>query len=185
VPVARQEQGRGSASEFDEKPSPGHLPVAHDALRRDLQHFRRFLDAQSSEESELDDSRFAWIDMSELTQRVVKTAPDPSVSLDLSQYPSLNCETMRPSHCRTVRRAAQSTLNCRQQLLSCFKYLGEVRFITSFYGRPRTNTRPGQIHRRHSIPDSIPLAPAAKYCPWHQRILPPCRIHRPYHCFRP
>ena len=58
-------------------------------------------------------------------------------------------------------------------------------FIPSFYGRLRTNTRPGQIHRRRSIPDSIPLVPAVKYCPWHQRILPPCRIRRPYHCFRP
>src|SRR5580693_1588582 len=57
--------------------------------------------------------------------------------------------------------------------------------IISFYGRPRTNIRPGQIHRRRSIPDSIPLVPAVKYCPWHQRILPPCRIHRPDHCFRP
>jgi hypothetical protein len=27
------------------------------------------------------------------------TAPDPSVTLDLSKYPSLNCETVRPSHC--------------------------------------------------------------------------------------
>ena len=57
--------------------------------------------------------------------------------------------------------------------------------ITSFYGRPRTNTRPGQIYPRRSIPHSIPFVPAAKYCPWHQRILQPCRIHRPYHCFRP
>ena len=60
-----------------------------------------------------------------------------------------------------------------------------IALYPSFYGRPRTNTRPGQIYRRHSIPDSIPLVPAVKYCPWHQRILPPCRIHRPYHCFRP
>jgi hypothetical protein len=60
-----------------------------------------------------------------------------------------------------------------------------IALYPSFYGRPRTNTRPGQIYRRHSIPDSIPLVPAVKYCPWHQRIWLPCRIHRPYHCFRP
>src|SRR5271168_2155956 len=71
VTVARQEQRRGSASEFDEKPSPGHLPIAHDALGRNLQHFRRFLYAQSSEESELDDFCFAWVNLSELIQRVV------------------------------------------------------------------------------------------------------------------
>ena len=26
-------------------------------------------------------------------------APDPSATLDLSEYHSLNCETVRPSHC--------------------------------------------------------------------------------------
>src|SRR5258707_691465 len=62
-PVAREEHGRGSASEFDEKPGPGHLPIANDALGRNLQHFRRFLDAQSSEESELDHLCFARVNL--------------------------------------------------------------------------------------------------------------------------
>jgi hypothetical protein len=30
------------------------------------------------------------------------TAPDPSVTLDLSEYPSLNRETVCPSHCHTM-----------------------------------------------------------------------------------
>ena len=60
-----------SASEFGEKPGSGHLPVAHDALRGNLQHFRRLLHAQSREEPELDDSCFAWVDFSQLIQRVV------------------------------------------------------------------------------------------------------------------
>ena len=59
----------GSASEFGEKPGPGPLPVAHHALGRDLQHFRCFLDAQSSEESKLDDLCFARVDFSKLIQR--------------------------------------------------------------------------------------------------------------------
>ena len=56
-------------------------------------------------------------------------------------------------------------------------------FNTSSYGRPRTNIRRGRIHRRHSIPDSIPVVRGEKYCPWHQRTLWPCRIHRPYFAF--
>ena len=57
--------------------------------------------------------------------------------------------------------------------------------ITSSYGRLRTNTRQGQIHRRRSIRGSIQDVRVAKYCPWHQRRLRPCRIHRPCYCFRP
>src|SRR6266478_3982315 len=55
----------------------------------------------------------------------------------------------------------------------------------SSYGRPRTNIRRGRIHRRHSIPDSIPVVRGEKCCHWHQRTLRPRRIHRPYFCFRP
>jgi hypothetical protein len=31
--------------QLGQKPSPGHLPIAHDTLGRDLQYFCRFLDA--------------------------------------------------------------------------------------------------------------------------------------------
>src|SRR5712691_55212 len=58
-------------------------------------------------------------------------APDPSATLDLSEYHSLNCETVRPSHCshgELKRRGTYSTLKCRQPPLSCCKCLGDVRF---------------------------------------------------------
>src|SRR5216683_2895822 len=57
--------------------------------------------------------------------------------------------------------------------------------IISFYGRPRTNTRQGRIHLRHSIPDSIPVVRGVKCCLWRQQRLRPCRIHRPYPHLRP
>jgi hypothetical protein len=57
--------------------------------------------------------------------------------------------------------------------------------IISFYGRPRMNIRLGRIHQRRSIRDSIPVVHVAKCCPWHQRTLRPCRIHRPYPHLRP
>ena len=53
------------------------------------------------------------------------------------------------------------------------------------YGRPRTNTRRGRRHRRHSIPESIPVVRGEKCCPWHQRTWRPRRIHRPEIHFRP
>ncbi len=58
-------------------------------------------------------------------------------------------------------------------------------FSTNSYGRPRTNIRRGRTHRRHSIPDSIPVVLGEKCCPWRQRTLRPRRIHRPYSWFRP
>jgi hypothetical protein len=71
----RPERERGAASEslseFGENPGPGHLPIAHGALGRNLQHFRRFLDAQSTEESKLEDSCFAGVDFIEFIQRVL------------------------------------------------------------------------------------------------------------------
>jgi hypothetical protein len=57
--------------------------------------------------------------------------------------------------------------------------------IISFYGRLRMNIRLGRIHQRRSIPDSIPVVRGAKCCPWHQRTLRLCRIHRPYSHFLP
>ena len=57
--------------------------------------------------------------------------------------------------------------------------------IISFYGRPRTNTRQGRIHPRHSIPDSIPVVREVKCCLWRQLRLRPYRIHRPYPHLRP
>jgi hypothetical protein len=57
--------------------------------------------------------------------------------------------------------------------------------IISVYGRPRMNIRLGRIHQRRSIRDSIPVVHVAKCCPWRQRILRPCRTHRPYPHFLP
>jgi hypothetical protein len=65
-----------------------------------------------------------------LSERV-GAAPDPSATLDLSEYHSLNCETVRPSHCshgESKRRGTYSTLKCRQPSLSCCECLGDVRF---------------------------------------------------------
>ena len=45
APASRLLRKPCSASEFGEKPGPGHLPIAHHALGRDLQHFRGFVDA--------------------------------------------------------------------------------------------------------------------------------------------
>ena len=75
------------------------------------------------------ESRFATMKLA-LSERL-RAAPDPSATLDLSEYYSLNCETVRPSHCshgESKRRGTYSTLNCRQPPLSCCKSLGDVRF---------------------------------------------------------
>src|SRR5271170_7289660 len=53
-----------SACQFRQKPSSGHLPIAHNTLGRDLQHLCRFLDAEPSEEPKLDDLCFPWVDLS-------------------------------------------------------------------------------------------------------------------------
>jgi hypothetical protein len=57
--------------------------------------------------------------------------------------------------------------------------------IVSFYEPPRMNIRPGRIHQRRSIRDSIPVVHVAKCCPCHLRTLRPCRIHRPFPHFLP
>jgi hypothetical protein len=43
------------AAQFERQPRPRELPVAHDALRGDLQHRGGFLDRQPAEEPQLDD----------------------------------------------------------------------------------------------------------------------------------
>src|SRR3977135_3443040 len=48
----------------------------------------------------------------------------------------------------------------------------------SLYGRPRMNIRLGRIHQRRSIPGSIPVVRGARCCPWRQRALRRCGIHR-------
>jgi len=57
--------------EVGHEPSSGHLPIAHDGLRGNLQHFCRLLHAEASEKSELDDLGFAWVDLSQRIQRLV------------------------------------------------------------------------------------------------------------------
>jgi len=47
------------------KPSPSHLPITHDALSGNLQHFCRFLHAELSEKSEFDDFGFARVNLSQ------------------------------------------------------------------------------------------------------------------------
>ena len=51
-----------SMRDLGHEPGPGHLPIAHHALRGNLQHFCRFLHAEASEKSELDDLGFAGVD---------------------------------------------------------------------------------------------------------------------------
>jgi RimJ/RimL family protein N-acetyltransferase len=53
-----------SARELGHEPGSGHLPIAHDGLRGNLQHLCRLLHAEASEKSELDDLGFAWVDLS-------------------------------------------------------------------------------------------------------------------------
>jgi|SRR5579864_523048 len=52
-----------SIRDLGHKPSPGHLPIAHDALRGNLQYFCRLLHAEPSEKSELDDLCFPCVDL--------------------------------------------------------------------------------------------------------------------------
>ena len=47
------------------KPSPSHLPIAHDALWGNPQHLCRLLHAEPPEKSEFDDLGFARVDLSQ------------------------------------------------------------------------------------------------------------------------
>src|ERR1035437_10822984 len=53
------------------KPSPSHLPIAHDALWGNLQYFCRLLHAEPPEKSEFDDLGFARVDLSQRIQSFV------------------------------------------------------------------------------------------------------------------
>jgi len=53
-------------------PRPGDFPVAHDSLRRDLEDFRRLLDAQSREKSQFHDLAPLRVDVGEPVQRLVE-----------------------------------------------------------------------------------------------------------------
>ena len=61
---------------------------------------------------------------------------------------------------QAVRRGVRASLPVGNHCCRDLSVLAMCGFILSFYGRLRTNTHPGQIHRRRSIPDSIPLVPA-------------------------
>jgi len=53
------------------KPSPSHLPIAHDALWGNPQHLCRLLHAEPPEKSEFDDLGFARVDLSQRIQSFV------------------------------------------------------------------------------------------------------------------
>src|ERR1019366_3683767 len=60
-----------SMRELGHKPRPGHLPIAHDALWGNPQHFCRLLHAEAPEKSEFDDLGFAGVDLSQGIQGFV------------------------------------------------------------------------------------------------------------------
>ncbi len=90
---------------------------------------------------------------------------------------SLNCGAHQ-HHRRAMIAALANGFRASLTLVMCCSIIG-------FYGRPRMNIRLGRIHQRRSIPDSIPVVRGAKCCPWRQRTLRLCRIHRPYSHFPP
>ena len=56
------------ATELAHEPSLGELPIAHHALRRDLQHLGGLLHAQAAEEAQLDDFGLARIEKERLAK---------------------------------------------------------------------------------------------------------------------
>ena len=63
---------RVTARQFLQQPHLRGLPLAHDRLRRDLQHLRGLLDTQSAKESHLDDATLARIDGRKRGQGIVE-----------------------------------------------------------------------------------------------------------------
>src|SRR5690349_9467254 len=59
--------------EFALKPRSGKLPIAHHALRRNLENLRRLLHAQTTEEPQLDYPRLPRIDLGHAGQGVVES----------------------------------------------------------------------------------------------------------------
>ena len=55
-----------------QKPHLRELPVAFDCLTRNVQDLGRLLDAQPTEEAQLDDPALALVDMSQRLERVVE-----------------------------------------------------------------------------------------------------------------
>src|SRR5262245_13143970 len=56
------------------EPGPSQTPVPHDRLRRNVEYFSRFLDAEAAEIAQLDHLSAARVDRRQRAQRIVKRA---------------------------------------------------------------------------------------------------------------
>jgi hypothetical protein len=60
-------------AELTSKPCSGKLPIAHDTLRRDLQHLGGLFNAQATEEAQFNDARLSRIKGGEIVKSLVQS----------------------------------------------------------------------------------------------------------------
>jgi len=92
---------QSAVAEFGVQPGASEFPVAHDGLGRDREHFCCFFDAESAEESQLNDASLALVVLSESVQGIFECdqfpCPIPTeigqfIEIDLAGGPaSLGC----------------------------------------------------------------------------------------------
>jgi hypothetical protein len=79
-----------STAQLAHQPGSGELPITHDSLCRDVEHIGRLFDAETAEESELNDVCAARIQTREGFQRIVErtelNGAIPSAGLNAIQF---------------------------------------------------------------------------------------------------
>jgi hypothetical protein len=143
---------RSTVAEFRLQPGAGELPIAHDGVWRDGEHFGRFFNTEAAEETQFDNAGFALVNGSESVKRVVQgdqlTRPTPTdvrqlfqidllcVAASLARYPAASlvkkdvahdegrdCEKMRPVLPVNIR-----DINLKTAVASCHRSSENVVF---------------------------------------------------------
>ena len=81
-----QRRARLSPLHLALQPGLGKPPVAEHRLRRDVEDVSHLVDAESSEETELDDAALPLVGLGERMQRVVEATRDPALPEDRSPF---------------------------------------------------------------------------------------------------